>query len=98
MAEFIEVRIQGQNIRLKADSGQEYVRELAKYVEGVMDEIGSVMRQQRQTASQRIAIMAALQIADDYMRLKRRVEGGSSDFSEKVGALIRASDRVLGRE
>ena len=83
---------------MKSDAGPEYIRDLARYVEGVMDEIEAVMRQSRQSATQRIAIMAALQIADNYFQTKRQMEsmdGTNAAVTERINALIEASHKVL---
>ena len=85
---------------MKSEAGPEYVRELARYVEGVMDEIEAVMRQSRQSATQRIAIMAALQIADNYFQTKRQMEtidGVNAAINERIGTLIEASNKALGK-
>lgn len=85
---------------MKSDAGPDYVRELARYVEEVMDEIEAVMRQSRQSATQRIAIMAALQIADSYFQTKRQIEtldGDNAAVNERISALIEASNKVLNK-
>jgi cell division protein ZapA len=87
-----EVHVQGQVFRLRTDSGEDYVQELIQYVESVMKE---VMQQSRSPASDRIAIMAALQIADRFLHYKHQVEGNADRANRVVGALIYEMDRLL---
>ena len=43
----------------------------------------------------RLAVLAALNIADEYHLLKRRMDGGSSDSSKRTRQLLSALDEVL---
>lgn len=92
MDPFLDVTIQGQTFRLKVDTGKEYVVELAAYVEGIMEE---VRRHSGTAASHRVAVMAALQIADSLFQLRRQREGEVQSASQKVNHLIARSDQVL---
>lgn len=92
MEPFLDVTIQGQTFRLKATSGKDYVAELASYVEGVMEEI---RRNSGTPASHRIAVMAALHIADSLFQLRRQREGEVQSANQKVGTLIAKCDQVL---
>lgn len=92
MDPFLDVTIQGQTFRLKATSGKDYVTELASYVEGVMEE---VRRHSGTPASHRIAVMAALQIADNLFQLRRQREGEAQSANQKVSNLIARSDQLL---
>lgn len=88
----VEVRINGQVFKLRTDVGTEYVQNLAAYVEGVMREVA---RQGSSPASDRVAIMAALQIADSLFQLQRQMKGKAQVAHDKLNALITASDQLL---
>lgn len=92
MSEFFEVHIHGRLLRLRVDAGRAYAQELAAFVEEVMSQ---VMRQSNAPASDRIAMMAALSIADDLFQLKRQLAGQQEAVNRKVSQLIATSDRLL---
>lgn len=96
MSNSVDVKIHGQTFRLRTDADPDYVRELETYVEGIITELEKVGRKNRTVDSHRIALMAALQIADDYLQLKRNTEGYTAAVHAKVHALISASDQLLG--
>lgn len=95
MSNLVDVKIHGHTFRLRTDADSDYVRELESYVEGIIAELEVLGRKSRTVDSHRIALMAALQIADDYLQLKRSTEGYTAAVHEKVTALISASDRLL---
>jgi cell division protein ZapA (FtsZ GTPase activity inhibitor) len=43
----------------------------------------------------RLAVLAALNIADEYHLLKRKMDGGSTDSSKRARQLLSALDEVL---
>ncbi|MBF0137351.1 MAG: cell division protein ZapA [Magnetococcus sp. DMHC-1] len=99
MSEFVEVRIQGQVFRLKTDIGKEYVHELVAFVDGIMKKMA---RQSVSIPVDRVAIMAALDIADSYIRLQKQEQvsesgntGISKDLVDRVQRLINEADRLL---
>jgi cell division protein ZapA len=63
--DLVEVTILGKKLSLRADGNEDYVREVAQYVEEKMDHAQS----SAQTSSLNVAIMAALNIADDYFKI-----------------------------
>ncbi|MBF0153346.1 MAG: cell division protein ZapA [Magnetococcales bacterium] len=99
MSESVEVRIQGQVFRLKTDIGKEYAQELASFVDGAMK---TMQRQSVGTSIDRIAIMAALGIADNLLQLQRQSQSTGSECAsldresvDRVQRLIVAADRLL---
>ncbi|MBF0308939.1 MAG: cell division protein ZapA [Magnetococcales bacterium] len=92
MSKHVEVKINGQAFRLRAETGQEYVKELAAYVDKVMERI---MRATNTPASDRLAIMAALQITDDFFQFKLKVNAKEEAFNQQVNRLIVATDRLI---
>jgi cell division protein ZapA len=65
----IAVQIAGQSYALKSDADEAYVQFLAGFVD---EKIREVQRKSKQIATQKVAILAALQIADDLFRERRR--------------------------
>ena len=70
----------------------EYIGKLATYVDGKMR---AVAEQTHTVDSARLAVLAALNIADEYHLMKRRTDGGSSESSKRTRQLLSALDEVL---
>jgi len=67
----VEVEIMGQNVTLRSEEEESYVRRVAGYVDEKMQE---VVKTTRPIAKFNVAVMAALNIADEYHRLKDRYD------------------------
>src|SRR5689334_7447958 len=85
----VEIFDQGYNLR---GSDPEYILKLAEYVDTKMR---AVSQQTHTVDTARLAVLAALNIADEYHLLKRRNEGGSSDYLTRAHHLSDALDEVL---
>ena len=85
----VEIFDQGYNLR---GTDPEYILKLAEYVDSKMR---AVAEQTHTVDSARLAVLAAINIADEYHLLKRKAEGGSSDSSIKTRQLLNALDEVL---
>ena len=88
----IRVSIFGRDYNVKGGSDEDYVRELAEYVDSVMKDIAD---KAGALSSGRIAILAALNIADEMHKERRR-------FNEFVDEMIQelqdAPDATLSLE
>jgi len=79
-----EVRIYGATYHVRGDDDREYLQELADFVDGKMREVA----QHVTTAdTARIAILAALNMADELFRTQKRQEGERVEIKEKVAEL-----------
>lgn len=85
----VEIFDQGYNLR---GTDPEYILKLAEYVDSKMR---AVAEQTHTVDSARLAVLAALNIADEYHLLKRKFEGGNSDSSKRARQLLNALDEVL---
>ena len=92
MSDFIEVRIYGQLFKLRAGTEKEYVRELAHYVDDAMK---MASKQSRAVSSERVAIMAALNIADTLFQHKRQSADKTEAVDERINKLVAQSDRLF---
>jgi cell division protein ZapA len=94
MSEFIEVLIHGQLLKLRSGSGSEseYIREVASYVDEVMKEIS---KSSSGVSRDRVAVMAAVRIADSLFQQRQSVADGVKSFEENVGRLIESSDQFM---
>ena len=67
----LTVSIYGQNYTIVGKESSEYIRTLAGYVEEKMHRIA---QDNDRLDTGRLAILTALNIADDYFRLRQKVE------------------------
>jgi cell division protein ZapA len=85
----VEIFDQGYNLR---GSDPEYILKLAGYVDSKMR---AVAEQTQTVDTARLAVLAALNIADEFHLIKRKIEGGSSDYRQRTKHLSNALDEVL---
>ena len=90
----VRVEIYDQTYHLRG-SDPEYIAELAEYVDSKMRLIA---KQASTVDSLRVAVLAALNIADEFHVLKRKYDSIASDYSEQAGHLADALDEVLSDE
>ncbi len=85
----VEIFDQVYNLR---GSDADYILKLAEYVDGKMR---AVSEQTATVDSVRLAVLAALNIADEYHLLKRRLEIPEPELRERAHQLENALDEVL---
>ncbi len=85
----VEIFDQVYNLR---GSDADYIIKLAEYVDGKMR---AVSEQTATVDSVRLAVLAALNIADEYHLLKRRLETASPEARQRASKLASALDEVL---
>lgn len=85
----VEIFDQVYNLR---GSDADYIIRLAEYVDAKMR---AVSEQTATVDSVRLAVLAALNIADEYHLLKRRLETPSSEVRQRADKLASALDEVL---
>jgi len=87
----VRVEIYDQTYQLRG-SDPEYIGQLAEYVDTKM----RLISQQASTVdSLRLAVLAALNIADEYLILKRKYDSIASDYHARAEHLSGALDEVL---
>lgn len=80
----VDVEILGQRIVLRSDDEEAYVRKVADYVDVKMKE---VLKGNQPVTKINVAMLAALNIADEYHRLK-------DQYEEVLHRLDRWSERL----
>ena len=88
----VEIFDQAYNLR---GSDPEYIGKLAEYVDAKMRAVASATNT---IDTVRLAVLAALNIADEYHLLKRKQESGATDYQQRAHLLANALDEVLGEE
>lgn len=85
----VEIYDQAYNLR---GTDPEYIHKLAEFVDS---KIRAVASQTHTVDSLRLAVLAALNIADEYHVLKRKYEAIAGDFTQRTNSLSDALDEVL---
>jgi cell division protein ZapA len=67
MKKALDVEILGQRFTISSEAEEGYMLKVAGYVDGKMQEL---MRSSKPVAKSNVAMLAALNIADEYHRLK----------------------------
>ena len=87
----IKVEIFDESYHLRG-SDPAYIQRLAELVDS---KIRAVASHTTTVDSQRLAVLAALNLADDYFQLKRRYEALSRETTSRASNLGRALDSAL---
>jgi len=84
----VEIKVFGQTYTVKSEAEENHIQAVAQYVNEKMDE---VLKKTRSVSTLNVAILTALNIADDLlqerrerMALIREVETKSKDLAEKI--------------
>src|SRR5437870_1609511 len=88
----IKVEIYDQAYTVRSDGDPEYLKELAEFVDRRMREISSGTLT---VDSLKVAILAALHIADELHRLKRLHEQADQQLASRSAECAEMLDRVL---
>jgi len=87
----IRVEIYDESYNLRG-SDPVYIQRLAELVDAKMR---AVAQHTSTVDSLRVAVLAALNIADDYYQLRRKSEGIESEYTSRASHLGRALDSAL---
>src|SRR5262252_6834341 len=85
----VEIFDQAYNLR---GSDPDYIMKLAEYVDAKMR---AVSEQTHTVDTARLAVLAALNIADEYHLLKRNCDVGATEYLRRAQQLSRILDEVL---
>src|SRR5579871_3041404 len=88
----VEIFDQAYNLR---GSDPEYILKLAEYVDA---KIRAVAEATNTIDTVRLAVLAALNIADEYHLLKKKQDGGTTDYQKRAHLLAHALDELLQEE
>src|SRR6201981_2742396 len=88
----VEIFDQAYNLR---GSDPEYILKLAEYVDSKMRAVAEATNT---IDTVRLAVLAALNIADEYHLLKKRQDSGTPDYQKRAHLLSNALDELLQEE
>lgn len=89
MKKEVEIRVMGQKFMVRSDSSEEYISTIASYVDQKMTEIG---KSSKSVASLNIAILAAMNIADEFFKFKAEKDKKSSRAEKKIRDILELID------
>ena len=90
----INVEIHGQRYPIRSQLTSTYVTELANYVDTKM----TVAEEETKTGdSHRVAVLAALNIADEYFNCRRSDKNTNYELEKRVAAIESILDRALSQ-
>lgn len=88
----VEVSVMGQKFQVKSDTDEAYVHEVATFVN---ERIEKVIQRTKSVASLNVALLAAMNIADEYIKYKRKKGDNYKYLEKKVEDLIELIDLHL---
>ena len=96
----VEIKVFGQIYTVKTDAGEEHIQRVAQYVNEKIDE---VIKNTKSVSTLNVAILTALNIADDLLKerekrlaLLQEVERKSKDLVEKINMNINGKETEEG--
>lgn len=91
-----QVEIFGQSYNLRGEGDPKYITEIASYVDKVMHDVSD---NTGVADTLKVAILAALNIADDYLSMKRKLSSEKGEnIEKKISLMIQKIDRCLEEE
>lgn len=91
----VEVEVFGQRLILKCDMDDEYVQELARYVDTHMRSLARTMKTGTPT---KLAILTAMTIADQLFQQERRSQAGQEELERRAKGIIEQIDQHLASQ
>jgi cell division protein ZapA len=89
-----QVEIYGQSYGLRGEGDPSYVHELAAFVDARMNQIADSTST---VDSLKVAILAALNIADEFLQMKREAERQRMDLAVRTAEWERLLDTAIGK-
>lgn len=88
----MKIQIYDQSYNVNADGNEEYLTELAAYVDGKMR---SIADSTRMVDSLKVAVLAALNIADETFTMRKRQQETERPLRQRVENCISMVEKAL---
>jgi cell division protein ZapA len=88
----VKINIYDQSYNVNADGNEEYLNELAAYVDGKMRFIAESTKM---VDSVKVAVLAALNIADEMFAMRKRQEELEGPLRERVQGCVSMVEKAL---
>ncbi len=82
----VELAISGQRYKIRSDEQEEYLKNLASYVDERLTEI---RRKTKTAGTQGMAVLAALNIADELFKSRQRESRIRQQMKEKIQRILK---------
>lgn len=91
-----QVEIFGQSYNLRGEGDPKYITEIASYLDKIMHDVSE---NTGVADTLKVAILAALNIADDYLSIKKKIPSDKGEeIEKKISRLIQKIDQCLGED
>lgn len=85
MKKQVEIKVMGQKFVIRTDQDEDYVHRVAQFVD---EKLNEVMSSSRTVASLNVAILAAMNIADEYLKYKEEKAKNYAAAEKKIKNVI----------
>lgn len=92
MKKSVEIKLMNQKFNLKTDSDEAYVQRVSDFVN---KKIFDVQEKTRSVSSLNVALLTALNIADDYFKMKGKKKDHREEARQKIQELIQWVDECM---
>lgn len=92
MSRDVEITILNRKYVLRSEEDEAHLREVARYVDEQLTEVGRAMT----AAPTTVAVMGALNIASEFFEYRRKVEGAIANLESQSDELIRLVEEQMG--
>lgn len=82
----VEVSILGQRLKVRTDEGADYIKSLAAFVD---EKLGEVKKKTRAVSTHSLAMLAALNIADELFKAREHRQQLKAEFKERVDKILK---------
>jgi len=87
-----KIQIYGKTYNLKSSPGEVATEEVAAYVDSKMHELAEI---RSKTPALDLAVLAALNIAQELMELQKQTDANNKEREDKIGSLLAALENEL---
>lgn len=91
----VEIRVAGQKFSVTHDHDEAHIRELAEYVN---EKIAELRRRTGAVATHSLALLAALDIADERFQERKRRQALEETVRDRISRLLERVKQQLGEE
>jgi cell division protein ZapA len=88
----IEVNIFGHDYTVKTDADAEYIQKIASYVD---EKMGEILRSTKTVSTLNVAILAALNIADDFFKEVQKRQELIAEVEHRSEEVVKTIDNQL---
>lgn len=92
MSNKVKVTVYGNEYNITSDADPEHILRIAKYVDQQMKRTSGLVSF---TSTTKIAILTALNIADELYREKLQNRHTANDLNERIGMMVKSLDDIL---